>query len=281
MNSQAQKYGGEWTGSALNDCYELEITNSKVLNPKTDSLDYYAALIGRAFIDSLNYGFECIQFELVNEKSIGIASTSNSISATFDLNLIRKFKDKDIEEYLIIRKAYYSIRNSYRGNVSEAQSWIENLSTKQLEHPFVILAKAEILRTKGSADESLELINSISSNYPYEPQLHKYISFYYSKDNNVEKALEHGRIAYELAPSNAEFLSNMVGIYQETKQWDSVYQFTSKLIEMDSNNLNAYYTRAYAAFQIDLTDTGCNDLATIFRRDPTIVFADSMSNYCK
>ncbi len=281
INSQVKKYGGQWNGSALNECYELEITNSKVLHPKTDSLEYYSTLIGRAFIDSLDYNFNCIKLELIDETSVGIASKSNSISATFDVNLIRRFKNKEIEEYLIIRKAYYSIKNSYQANTSEANSWIEDLSPTEQENPFVILAKAEILRAQGNNDKSLELVNSFSSNYPTESQLHKYLSYYYAEIKNIDKALEHGRIAYDLEPNNIEFLSNITGIYQQTKQWDSVYQLTTELIDIDTNNLNAYYSRAYAAFQIDLTDSGCDDLATIFKRDPSIVFADSMSNYCK
>lgn len=281
INSQVKKYGGQWNGSALSECYELEITNSKILHVKTDSLDYYSTLIGRAFIDSLGYNFNCIKLELIDETSIGIASKSNSISATFDLNLIRRFKDKDITEYLTIRKAYYSLKNSYQGNTSEARSWLKDLTRFEEENPFVILAKAEILRANANLEGSLELVDSIASNYPNESQLHKYLSFYYTEDKNIEKALEHGRIAHELEPKNIEFLSNITGIYQQAKQWDSVYSLTSELIDIDTNNLNAYYSRAYAAFQIDLTEAGCDDMATIFKREPSIVFADSMSNYCK
>ena len=99
INSQVKQYGGQWSGSGFSECYELEITNSPVLHTETDSLDYYATMIGRAFIDSLDYDFGCIRLELVNEKSIGIVSKSNSISATFDLDLIKRFKDKDISEF--------------------------------------------------------------------------------------------------------------------------------------------------------------------------------------
>ncbi len=281
MGSLASQYGGQWNGSTLNDCYELEITNSEILNPDTDSLEYHATSIGRALIDSLNYNFDCITLELVDEKSIGIASKSNSISASFDLNLIRRFKNKSIDEFLVIRKAYNSMMNSYRGNVGEAQNWLNDLSVAQMNHPFVTLAKAEMLRAEDKTEESLALVNSISSRYPKEPQLHKYLSYYFIESKDFMEALKHAQIAYELEPKNAEILTNITGIYQETKEWNLVNQLTTEMIDLDTNNLNAYYMRAYSAFQINQFDNGCADLATIFKRDPTIVFADSMSNYCK
>ncbi len=281
LNTMVKEYGGEWNGSALGDCYELEITNSKVLHKETDSLVYYSTVIGRAFIDSLNYNFSCITFELVDKTGIGGISKSSAIEATFDLNLIRRFKDRDIEEFLTIRKAYYAFKNVYREDLETAKSWIDDLSGNEEKNPFIILANAEILRANNEIEEAKLLVEPLINDYPDDAQLNKYMSYFFTEIGENDKALNLLHNAYRLNKTDNAIIGNLAGHHQEMKNWDSVYYYTSRIIELDSNDINAYYIRAYSAFQIDETDKGCDDLAKVYQMDKTIVFADSMSTYCK
>ena len=281
ISSQAQKYGGSWKGSMLNDCYELEITNSERLHPDTDSLDYHATAIGRAFIDQLDYNFTCMTLELVDEVSVGFASSSTGTEATYNLALIRSFKDIGIPEYLTIRKAHNTIHNLQVGDTESAQYWFDKLTTAELAHPFANLAKAEFLKAQGDASRAWALIDSLSSSYPREAQLHRYIATSYFLNKNLDKALEEINVAHEAAPENIEITLFAALLHQLAGQWEEMHSLTSSIIKIDSTIANAYYYRAYASFQMDQINSGCDDLAAITKLDPEIVFADSIARYCR
>jgi|GEM_PF-4652005 len=281
MSSLREIYGGEWNGSALNDCYELEIKNSEILKPESDSLVYYSTLIGRAFVDSLDYNFSCLTLKLVNEDKIFIASKSKSKEFTFDLNLIRRFKKKDLKEYLVIRKAYYAIRNVYQDDIVEARSWIEDINENEGENPYIKLAEAHILRSEGDLNKSRAMIDSLSSTNLNDAELHKYFGLYYSEDKLYDLALEQLHISLKEDDSNLDYLGNVGGMHHKLGNWDSLSYYTSKMLKIDSTDINALYSRAYSSFQLNQTEKGCDDIQTILKLQPQLNLADSIMNYCK
>lgn len=275
-----KQFGGNWSGSyAVGECYNLEITNSPRISNNPDSLEFYATIIGRAITaNEFGSNYACMNLQIVNEKKVAIVSSSSSTNHSYDLQMIKRFNDRSIPDYLIIQKAIYAMNSAEKGEVEEAKKWYGRIEEHQ-ENPFVKLALASIEAARDNQVEAYQLIEKISQSLD-DDQLCFYIGGFFIRNDQPENALEYFHLATQLNGKNPEHWLNLGELYWIDDQPDSSIYFISKAINADSTFLKAYYRRAQLHLELEKNGKACDDINYILQMEPKAPLPDSIKSIC-
>lgn len=197
-----------------------------------------------------------------------------------DLNLIYRFKDLPINDYMQIRKAVYASQNADNGNIDDALEWLEDIDSTGISHPFIVLAKAHIDLANGEKVKAKDRINYLNESYEGNSMLNRYIGIYFVKQNRFEEALKYFKLAVKYNNKFTEHLSELGAIYFELNYFDSSAIAFTRVIEKDSMNLNAYFNRANCMFEIGKDNDGCRDIKKMIEIAPKIKLPDSILVFC-
>jgi len=279
LTKMSEEFGGLWNGSNEGGCYKIEITNSERLNNNTDSLDYLGVLIGRKFIKTLGLNYSCLMLELINEKKVAMISKSTSKTKKIDLEIINRFNDRTIQEYIIASSAINACQNADFDNLIQAEKWLSDIDST-LNDAFIELARASIDRARGNSKESKNRINRLIESNTSDDLLVKYIGIYFIKTNEFNRTLSLFKHAAELNKNNNEHLMDIGSIYFDMTEYDSSALYFSQVIERDSLNLKALYNRAECRFKENEITLGCNDINRILVIAPKVNLPESIMNKC-
>ncbi len=280
MLKLSAEFGGEWSGSADGDSYTVKVTNSKRLNDNRDSIDYYAVQIGRELLNSLGPKFSLLILQRVEETKVFIFSSFNATTFNFDLKLINRFKKKSIAEYVLIRKAVNAFYSANDNNIAAADEWLAQIDADDETNPFVILARAAINRANGMELLAEEKINTLIEEYSTDDLLCQYLGLYFFVQENRERALKFFKIAERLDERSVPNLLNIAVTYYQLGHFDSSAMTYSRVIGLDSSNLDALYSRAHCYFNMNQESEGCNDIRMALKLEPNLQIADSVITKC-
>ena len=274
-----KQFGGNWSGYySPGGCYSIEITNSPRINNNPDSLDYYATIIGRAITGDFGSNYTCMNLQIVNEKKVAIVTKSSSTNHSYDLQLIKRFRERSIEDYMVIKKAIYAMNHAEEGQIEEATKWYGRVEEHQ-ESPFVKLALASIEEARNNQAEAYQIVEQISQSLN-DDQLSFYIGGFFIRNDQPEKALKYFHLSTQLNPENPDHWLNLGELYWIDDQSDSSIYFINNAVEADSTFLKAYYRRAQLNFKLGKKGKACDDINYILQVDPGASLPDSIKIIC-
>ncbi|MFT4019325.1 MAG: DUF3857 domain-containing protein [Agriterribacter sp.] len=103
----------------------------------------------------------------------------------------------------------------------------------------VLKALARAYNKQGKADKELQILKSLSDNFPYDPDLITDVSSFYFDQQNYKKATEFGRQALTLAPYVATYWENLGTELQHQDIQQEAIDAYKKAIYYEANKYSA------------------------------------------
>ena len=274
-----KEFGGNWTNKLSNDCVTLEIVNSPRILNNPDSLDFYAAIIGRKISDKVENFKSCLELEIVDKTSAGIAYSSTSSTYSYNLELIKLFDDKpaiDVPNYL---KASYAALSAARGDIDNAMYYREFLDSIRFKQDYIDLADALLAKQTGKKVDIDQFIADL--NNQSDPQiLHLLVESFKLLDEK-EKAIELIKLSLSKDPENTH-QAMMNGNYLfGNEAFEEASELFGHVIKQDPENLRAWHSRAWSKFKMGKEKEGCEDINQMYVIKPEVNMPDSTKLICQ
>ncbi|MGL6074207.1 MAG: tetratricopeptide repeat protein [Fimbriiglobus sp.] len=149
---------------------------------------------------------------------------------------LEKLFDNDPEDSEIA--CQYAEALIRRDKVREARIILDDILSRDKDHPGANLAMAKLLSRSGDTEKATELLNLVSKKHPNDVQVINALVRMHMEAKNLDeaaKALEHGR---KVAPLDGDWLGQLARLYRETEESDKLIDVLKELISHDPDELD-------------------------------------------